>query len=160
MRRNPLAPRESTGQAPVSRISPALRRRVRLRARGLCEYCLSSEELTGQDFTVDHIVPEALGGSTDLSNLCLCCSWCNSFKQLRTQARDPQTGLRFALFDPRRDLWALHFRWSRDSSQVIAHTAIGRATLKALRLNRPTLVTARRVWARYGLHPPEMQTGK
>lgn len=71
----------------MSRASAALRQRVRRRARNLCEYCLSNANLTGHDFTVDHITPESEGGATAFDNLCLCCFWCNSFKKSRTHFR-------------------------------------------------------------------------
>lgn len=75
----------------MSRPSPILRRQVQQRARNLCEYCRTLLALTGHDFTVDHILPEALGGATELINLCFCCFWCNNYKQARTHSRDPRT---------------------------------------------------------------------
>lgn len=95
----------------MSSVSPALRSRVRRRARGLCEYCRCSEELTGHDFTVDHILPEARGGKTRAPNLCWCCFWCNNFKHARTEVPDPRTGQRVPLFNPRSDVWDDHFQW-------------------------------------------------
>jgi hypothetical protein len=139
----------------MSKISRTLRNRVRRRARGFCEYCLSCAELTGQDFMLDHVVPESKGGTSELSNLCWCCFWCNAFKQARTAARDPRTGHPVVLFNPRESSWHDHFRWSRDATRIVGRTAVGRATIRALRLNRPTLVAARRVWVRHDLHPPE-----
>lgn len=139
----------------MSRISLALRERVRRRARNLCEYCLSDADLTGHDFTVDHIRPESAGGTDDQENLCLCCFWCNSFKKSQMRFSDPLTGASARLFNPRLDIWHEHFRWSPTTTRIIGRTATGRATVIALRLNRPTLVRARRLWARYGLHPPE-----
>ena len=68
------------------------RAEVKRRARELCEYCRSSTRLTGHEFTVDHIVPRALGGSDEPENLCFCCFWCNNAKQARTEAIDPWTG--------------------------------------------------------------------
>jgi hypothetical protein len=136
-------------------ISPALRRRVQRRARGLCEYCRSCAEYTGHDFTVDHIVPESRGGTNDLANLCWCCFWCNNFKQARTGAVDSRTGEVARLFNPRTQRWDDHFRWSRDATRIVARTAIGRVTVSTLRLNRPALVRSRRVWARHGLHPSD-----
>src|SRR5260370_29636986 len=129
----------------MSKISRKLRDRVRRRARGLCEYCLSCAEFTGHDFMLDHVVPEGKGGTRDLSNLCWSGFWCNAFKQARTAAPDPRTGQPVALFNPRADPWHDHFRWSRDATRIIGRTAVGRATVKALRLNRPTLVVARRI---------------
>jgi hypothetical protein len=133
----------------MSRVSPALRRRVRARAQGLCEYCRCAAELTGHDFTVDHIVPESRRGGSRFGNLCWCCFWCNTFKQARTVSVDPHSGKTFPLFNPRVDNWQDHFRWSHDSTRIIGRTPVGRATLKALRLNRPALTKARRIWVRF-----------
>jgi hypothetical protein len=139
----------------MSGIPITRRRRVRRRARGLCEYCRSFEGYTGHDFTVDHIVPESKGGTHDLSNLCLCCFWCNDYKHARTHANDPRTGRPFRLFNPRADRWDDHFRWSPSSTRVEGRTGIGRSTVDCLRLNRLTLVRARQLWVKYGLHPPQ-----
>lgn len=138
----------------MSRVSPALRRRVRLRARGVCEYCHSSAELTGHDFTVDHILPESRRGSSRLENLCWCCFWCNAFKQARTFSLNPRTGEMVPFFNPRRDNWQDHFRWNRDSTRIIGRTPVGRATVEALRVNRSSLIKARRIWVRLDFHPP------
>jgi hypothetical protein len=138
----------------MSRVSPALRRRVRRRAQGLCEYCRSSPELTGHDFTIDHILPESHGGASRFENLCWCCFWCNIYKQARTQCVDQRTGQLVPLFNPRSDNWHDHFRWNSDSTQILGRTASGRVTIRALWLNRPTLVKARRMWVRFELHPP------
>jgi hypothetical protein len=138
----------------MSRVSAPLKRRTRRRARGICEYCQSSSELTGHEFTVDHVVPESQGGKTIFQNLCWCCFWCNSYKQSRTQAVDTRTGRTVTLFNPRTDKWEEHFRWSRDGSRILGRTARWRATIETLRLNRSVLVRARRVWVRHELHPP------
>ena len=139
----------------MKRLSIAWRERIRLRARNLCEYCRSQMNLTGHDFTIDHIIPEAEGGSNDFANLCLCCFWCNNFKRARLHLLDARTGHQVRLFHPRRDIWAEHFRWSPTKTRIIGRPAIGRVTVIALRLNRLTLVGARRLWARHGLHPPD-----
>lgn len=140
----------------MSRVSSELRRLVRLRAQNLCEYCRTLLDFTGHDFTIDHIIPEALGGASDLANLCFCCFWCNNFKQARIRATDPRTGRIVPLFNPRADQWEDHFRWSSTFTRVIGRTPAGRATVEALRLNRQSLVSARRIWVRHGLHPPEI----
>jgi hypothetical protein len=139
----------------MSRIATGLRERVRLRARNLCEYCRSQINLTGQDFTIDHIIPESAGGYNDVANLCLCCFWCNNFKHARLHLLDARTGNIVRLFNPRQDIWEEHFRWSPTQTRIIGRTAIGRVTVIALRLNRPTLVRALLLWVRHGLHPPE-----
>ena len=139
----------------MSGVPARIRRRIRQRARGMCEYCRSFESNTGHDFTVDHVFPGSKGGGSDLANLCLCCFWCNDFKGAQTQANDPRTGNAVRLFNPRTDDWKDHFRWSPAGTRLVGLTATGRATIHALRLNRPTLVRARGIWARYGLHPSE-----
>jgi hypothetical protein len=113
--------------------------------------------VTGHEFTLDHIVPASRGGSDHLDNLCSCCSECNTYKQARTAAPDPRTARIVPLFNPRRDNWDEHFRWSPTTTRLIGRTAIGRATILALRLNRAHLVQARTMWVRYGLHPPEQR---
>ena len=138
----------------MSRVSAVQRERVRRRARNLCEYCCSQTSLTGHDFTVDHITPEAEGGTNNLDNLCLCCFWCNNFKKSNTHFLDSRTNALVPLFNPRFDVWKEHFRWSPTATRIIGRTATGRATVIALRLNRLTLIRARRIWARHGLHPP------
>lgn len=139
----------------MSRVSLALRERVRRRAGNFCEYCRSDANLTGHDFTIDHVTPESEGGTNDFENLCLCCFWCNNFKKSNTHFSDPLTNMLVRLFNPRLDVWQEHFRWSPTKTLIIGRTATGRATVIALRLSRPTLVRARRLWARCGLHPPE-----
>ncbi len=138
----------------MSRVSVVQRERVRRRARNLCEYCHSQTNLTGHDFTIDHIRPEADGGTSHLDNLCLCCFWCNNLKKSQTHFSDPRTLTLVPFFNPRLDAWNEHFRWSPTATLIIGRTAIGRATVAALRLNRPTLILARRIWTRHGLHPP------
>jgi HNH endonuclease len=139
----------------MTRIRPSLRRRVQRRGQGLCEYCRSCMEYTGHAFTVDHVIPTSRGGTDDFDNLCLCCFWCNNYKQAAIEATDSRTGRVVSLFNPRTDDWQAHFRWSPTCTRVVGRTAVGRATIVALRLNRPSLVRSRRIWRRHGLHPPE-----
>jgi 5-methylcytosine-specific restriction endonuclease McrA len=139
----------------MSRLSPLLRRRVQQRGQGLCEYCRSCMDYTGHAFTVDHVLPTSRGGTDDFNNLCFCCFWCNTYKHVRTQVLDVRTGHAVPLFNPRMDNWHDHFRWSPTYTRVVGRTAIGRVTIQALRLNRPSLVRARKIWVRHGLHPPE-----
>lgn len=56
--------------------------------------------------------------------------------------------------DPRRQRWSKHFVWVDAATRIAGITAIGRATVLALNLNRPTLVRARGAWVRVGWHPP------
>ena len=58
------------------------------------------------------------------------------------------------LFDPRRQVWADHFRWSEAGDEIVGLTPTGRATVAVLQLNRPVRMIARRAWVSVGWHPP------
>ena len=103
---------------------------------------------------IEHIIPISRGGSSEESNLCLSCAWCNSYKWARTHEIDLETGQKVPLFHPRRDRWHDHFRWNQNGIQIIGLTAIGRATVIALKMNNEFITPARRHWAGAGWHPP------
>lgn len=103
---------------------------------------------------VEHIVPESRGGSTTLDNLWLACSLCNRHKGDRTTAEDPASGQVVPLFNPRLQVWSEHFSWIDSGARIAGLTAVGRATVIALHLNRPVLVHARVRWIEAGWHPP------
>jgi hypothetical protein len=67
---------------------------------------------------------------------------------------DPMSGERVALFDPNNQSWAEHFAWGESGKLIAGLTAVGRATVVQLQLNRPILVRARKQWIRAGWHPP------
>jgi hypothetical protein len=135
-------------------IPAALRRQVSADAGHRCGYCQSDEALTGVPLSVEHIIPLVAGGQTTRDNLWRSCRPCNELKGPQTAAPDPETGVSVPLFNPRAQAWLEHFAWSDDGSLVIGRTPIGRATVVALQLNRPLLVSARRRWVAVGWHPP------
>ncbi len=137
-----------------ARVPAELRRRVSAQARHRCGYCLSTEAIVGTPMELDHIIPEALGGETVEDNLWLSCSLCNGHKGDRIAAVDPASGDVVRLFDPRRQAWADHFRWTPEGDHVVGTTPSGRATVIGLNLNRPVLARARRSWVTVGWHPP------
>ncbi|HEY9879718.1 MAG TPA: HNH endonuclease signature motif containing protein [Leptolyngbyaceae cyanobacterium] len=136
------------------RVSPGLRQEVSKRAKQLCEYCRCPAEFSPGSFTIDHIKPRQLGGETTLQNLAWACFGCNGRKYTRTTYVDPVTGQDAALFNPCQQNWHEHFAWSQDATQVIGQTPCGRATVAALALNRPGVISLRRLLASAGLHPP------
>lgn len=137
-----------------SRISAKDRREVAEQSRHRCSYCQSQQRIVGILLTVDHIIPESLGGATAPDNLCLACWDCNLIKGNRTTAIDPQSGLTIRLFHPNIDKWEEHFRWSSDGLRIIGVTPTGKATVIALKLNRPPLLRSRQFWTDAGWHPP------
>lgn len=135
-------------------ISAELRRRIRERFGDCCAYCQTSATLVISIFEIEHIIPQAAGGQTEFENLCLSCPTCNRYKADRLSATDPETGDEVRLFHPQHDNWNAHFIWSDDATEIIGLTAIARATIERLRLNRPQLTDVRRMWVVAGMHPP------
>lgn len=136
-------------------ISAELRAHLREEAQDRCGYCQTQQALAYGPLEVDHIVPVAAGGSDDVDNLWLACRPCNQHKGAQTYGHDPLTERRVRLFNPRRQSWKRHFRWSADGTRVIGRTACGRATVTVLRLNNPFAVETRGFWVQAGWHPPQ-----
>jgi hypothetical protein len=140
----------------MSAIPTLLERALRKEsATPCCAYCHSPEYLLGITLEVDHIMPQSLGGLTELANLCLACRSCNGYKSDKTRGRDPNTGRNVKLFHPRRQSWAHHFCWSNSGTQIIGLTATGRATIAALQMNHELIANLRGLWAVLQLHPQE-----
>ncbi len=131
-----------------------LRQRLVKQAEYRCGYCLTSERLTGIRLTLDHLIPVAAGGPSIENNLWVACRPCNEFKGIQTQALDSQTRRVVPLFNPRTQKWHEHFVWNADGTLILGQTAIGRATIEALQMNRDLIVHARRQWVKVGWHPP------
>ena len=132
-----------------------LRERIFQQARSRCGYCQTNLEIVGPVLEVDHIIPEGAGGETVEENLWVACSSCNRHKGSRTHFRDPVSGRRVRIFNPRQQSWSRHFRWSEDGTQIIGLTASGRATVEALNMNNSEIVIARFRWVGAGWHPPK-----
>jgi hypothetical protein len=135
----------------LSRIPARLNRLVVRRAGGRCEYCGLAQVGQEATFHVDHIIPQLAGGPTTADNLALACVSCSLRKEARRSAADPLTGRMVPLFHPRRQRWSNHFRW--DGMRVVGLTATGRATVGALRMNRPLILAIRAEEAARGRHP-------
>jgi hypothetical protein len=135
-------------------ISQEVRQQLAQEVGHRCGYCLADELLSGIPLTIEHIIPTVKGGSNNLDNLWLACRPCNEYKGVQTQAIDPITNERVSLYNPRTQRWSEHFAWSDDTTEMIGLTAIGRATIIALQINRPLLIKARRRWNVVGWHPP------
>ena len=120
-----------------------------------CGYCRTDERLTGSPLSIEHLVPVAAGGQTERENLWRSCRECNERKGTQTQACDQQTGETVRLYHPRTQRWSDHFRWSADGLLIVGVTAVGRATVEALNLNRPHQIVARQRWVLVGWHPPD-----
>lgn len=137
----------------TGKVSSRLAAQVKLRAAGRCEYCHAPQVLVGQAFHLDHITPRSKGGLTDSENLCYSCSHCNISKGIQIEAIDPRSGKKAPLFNPRKELWEDHFRWSKGWKRLVGLTQAGRATIIALDMNAKILQEARLYWRVVGLIP-------
>jgi len=136
----------------MSHIPAALRRLVIRRAANRCEYCQLSQFGQEATFHIDDIVPDSHGGKTKEENLALACVSCSLRKEARQSAIDLETNKRVRLFHPRRDEWEDHFQWA--GVEIIGLTAIGRATINLLKLNRPSILLIREEESLRGRFPP------
>ena len=90
-------------------ISSALREAVILRAAKCCEYCKSQDNYSPTSFTIDHILPQSLDGTSDFENLAYACFLCNRLKSNKLKTFDQITEKWVPLFNPRQDVWREHF---------------------------------------------------
>lgn len=66
--------------APTRNVKPRLRFLVMRRDEFRCRYCGARGGGEHGKLVVDHVVPVAAGGRTQLDNLVTACEWCNSGK--------------------------------------------------------------------------------
>ena len=114
-------------------MDAALRKLVRERAAGCCEYCHLPQYAVEATFHVEHIRARQHGGADAAENLALACDRCNLFKGPNLVSIDPLTQQVARLFHPRDDDWNRHFAW-RDSV-IEGLTPTGRATVELLQMN-------------------------
>ena len=118
-----------------------LRRLVRERAGGVCEYCRIPESCAFAPHETDHIVAEKHGGETTMDNLAYCCTLCNRRKGSDLSSVDLRAGEVVLLFHPRKNRWPDPFRF--DGPRIEPLTPSGRATARLLRFNAEVRLTER-----------------
>ena len=123
------------------------------RASHRCEYCRAPESVFNSRFEVEHIWPQAHGGTDSYANLALACRACNGFKLAFTEGVDSETGERAPLFHPRQDRWEEHFAFDPATRRIRGRTPTGRVTVTRLHLNEDYQVEARARWATLDLFP-------
>ncbi len=134
-------------------MNKSLRKAVKIRAKYLCEYCLSPEYFSPDPFECDHILPISKNGKDELENFALSCSGCNGLKHDAIQAIDKGTGQLVPLYNPRKDIWAEHFTWNEGFTLIVGISPIGRATVTKLKLNRQSIINLRTALFKVGEHP-------
>jgi hypothetical protein len=136
-------------------VSTTMRLQIFKRANGFCEYCKCPADFTTDFFSIEHIVPRSKGGSDELSNLAFACMGCNIFKSDKIEGIDPVSQLLLPLFNPRDMIWSENFTWDDSFTLIIGKSAIGRATIESLQLNRRQVRNLRRALIAIGEHPPK-----
>lgn len=132
-------------------ISGALRQLVFERAAGRCEYCLLSQAVTVYKHEPDHIIPKQHDGQTTADNLALACSRCNRYKGYNVGSFDPESGDLVPFFNPRTQVWSVHFRLEGAFIQPL--TPAGRVTAKMLHFNEFDRVEERERLIEINLYP-------
>jgi hypothetical protein len=132
-------------------IGAPLRRLVRERARGRCEYCLMLDSEPVYPHEPDHIIALKHGGPTNADNLAYACFECNRAKGSDIGTLDPATGALTPLFSPRKDHWSEHFRFNGPAIEPL--TPIGRATVALLHLNAIPRIAIRESLMQEGRYP-------
>ena len=135
----------------ASNISKSKRAEVARRARYRCEYCLIHEEDAGFLHEVNHIISRKHGGPSGMENFAFACLSCNRNKGTDVASVKPMTGEAVRLFDPRRDLWADHFKLKDAVIEPLTESAA--ATVRILRMNAPERISERRILQVLGRYP-------
>jgi hypothetical protein len=134
-------------------ISVSLRKFVSDRAQDYCEYCLIPAMFALASHQVDHAIAEKHGGETIEENLALSCSLCNQAKGSDIASIDSETSDVVRLYNPRKDIWVEHFQIEIESGVISPLTAIGRVTIKLLKINRESCLPSRQILVQAGMLP-------
>jgi HNH endonuclease len=126
----------------VTRVSQSVRQKVRKRADNRCEYCRLPDEMGRYTHHIDHIIPIAHGGTSELDNLAWACFDCNTNKIRDVASYDPETKVLTPFYNPRTQNWSDHFEM--ESGIIVGKTPVGRVTVQMLQMNNEMQVEARR----------------
>ncbi len=125
-------------------MSRALRKLVRERAGGICEYCQLPDVVVQTSlFHVEHVEPKKHGGLNETDNYAWSCHRCNLHKGSNLSGKDPLTENVVLLFHPRQQAWKRHFEWQ--GALLIGRTQTGRATVAVLNINDPKRIEIRQL---------------
>jgi hypothetical protein len=116
------------------------------RAGFRCEYCHFPAAFSGFRFVCDHIIAKKHEGSDEPTNLAYSCPLCNRHKLDNIAGLEFPSAAPVRLFHPRHDRWGDHFRC--DGTVIVGLTAVGRVTIRVLKMNE-----AQRILARESLIP-------
>jgi hypothetical protein len=123
-------------------MDDSVRQPVRTRAHHRCEYRHLPQHVgTSILFHIEHVRAKQHGGTDQLDNLALACPNCNWNKGPNLSAIDPDTINIVPLFNPRTHSWREHVAF--EEARIVGRSAVGRATVRLLRLNEPERLEVR-----------------
>ena len=134
--------------------SKEIKKIIRDRAKGRCEYCQWFDDYAPSPYNIEHIIPSSKGGTHSLDNLAFSCRGCNGHKSNKIKVKHQLTGENLNLYNPRIQVWSEHFKWGDDKTKIIGLTPVGEVTIDALKMNRDKLTKLREVFILLGMHPP------
>jgi len=112
----------------------AIRQFVRGRAGNCCEYCrLPQSAASFLTFHIEHVKAQQHIADDSIDNLALACPDCNRHKGPNLTTLDPHSGELVRLFNPRTDIWTVHFEFQ--GAIVAGLTSAGTATVRLLKMN-------------------------
>ncbi|HEU4410866.1 MAG TPA: HNH endonuclease signature motif containing protein [Polyangiaceae bacterium] len=123
-------------------VSAEVRAAVRGAFGGRCGDCGVSESFVGGELEIDHVRPQAAGGSDDIENLVYACTTCNRFKGDYAPAGNAPPSLR--LLHPGRDDVEAHIA-EASNGRLVGITPRGWFHIQRLHLNRAQLIELRRL---------------
>jgi hypothetical protein len=132
-------------------MNVAMRRLIRTRAGGRCEYCGIHDDDEPYAFHVEHVVPKKHGEDDHSSSLAWSCQSCNLGKSSNLSGR--LKGEVAALFHPRRERWERHFHW--DGPRLVGKTKCGQVTIRVLNINGDDRIALRQALIVLREFPPK-----
>src|SRR5665213_3147400 len=108
------------------------------RANDRCEFCHLPQFGHDERFSIDNVIATKHVRDDSTSNLAFSCLRCNLFKGTNLSGIDAMSGQVTPLFNPRTQLWHIHFRWK--GPILFGLTPTGRATIAVLAMNAPERV--------------------
>ncbi|HEX3150786.1 MAG TPA: HNH endonuclease signature motif containing protein [Gemmataceae bacterium] len=130
-----------------------LRRLVRERSAGVCDYCQFSMSAIAQSFAIDHIIARQHGGATTPDNLANIFQHCNQAKGSDIGSIYWETGDFVRFFHPRTDRWADHFELV--GRRIESLSPIGLVTARILGFNTGERILERQSLQSIGRYPSD-----
>ena len=129
-----------------------IRDEVWQRASNCCEYCLLHRNTVFFTHEIDHIISSKHKGTDALLNLALACYYCNRNKGSDIGSLYKGELIRF--FNPRIDVWQVHFQLDLDTAIIRPISPIGEVTAAIFGFNQIDRIIERQILIASNKYPP------